>query len=163
MIAFTQNTVCTLIGLRKISRVVLLIGTFRAGVRETSADAVPDLISHGGAEAFAVLFLEAATVVGLIFAAHAAVLPVLQSKVQAVNQTEEVRVTVGGNAVSTGLQEVVGTVGVATEFRQNVGRSYVVNNAVVTTVVERTRVAEFQTREGQTSPRRSLELSVLFA
>lgn len=92
------------------------------GVSETSADAVPDIISYGGAEAVAVLFLSATTVVGHVFAADAAVFTtVLQGKVQAVNQTEEVRVTIGCNAVSTGLQEVVGTVGVAAEFRQNVG------------------------------------------
>ena len=104
-------------------------------VRETSADAIKDVISYRSTVAVAVLFLRATTVVGRAFAADAAVFTlVLQSKVQAVNQTEEVRVTVGCNAVSTGLQEVVRTVGVAAEFRQNVGPgSYVVNNAVVTT------------------------------
>lgn len=132
---------------------------------ETSADAVPDVISYGSTETVAVLFQSATTVVGCAFAANAAVFTlVLQSKVQAVNQTEEVRVTVGCNAVSTGLQEVVRTVGVAAEFRQNVGPgSYVVNNAVVTTVVERARVAKFQTSKRQTSPCLTLELSVLFA
>ncbi len=132
---------------------VLIISTFGVAVSETSADAVPDVISYGSTETVAVLFQSATTVVGCAFAANAAVFTlVLQSKVQAVNQTEEVRVTVGCNAVSTGLQEVVRTVGVAAEFRQNVGPgSYVVNNAVVTTVIERARVAKFQTSKRQTS------------
>ena len=78
---------------------------------------------------------------------------VLNSKVQAVNQTEEVSVTVGREAVTTLLHEVVRTVGVATEFWQYVGPgSYVVNNAVVTTVVERTYILEFQTCECHTGP-----------
>ncbi len=47
---------------------------------------------------------------------------ILQCKVQAVNQTEEVGVTVSCNAVSTVLQEVIRTVGVTAEFRQYVGR-----------------------------------------
>lgn len=93
-------------------------------VRETSADAIPNIVGQRGAEAVAVLFAPTTTVVGRAFAADAAVFTlILQSKVQAVNQTEEIRVTVGCNAVSTGLQEVVRTVGVAVaaEFRQNVG------------------------------------------
>ena len=78
---------------------------------------------------------------------------VLNSKVQAVNQTEEVSVTVGREAVTTLLHEVVRTVGVATEFWQYVGPgSYVINNAVVTTVVERTHILEFQTCECHTGP-----------
>ncbi len=106
-------------------------------VRETSADAIPNIVGQRGAEAVAVLFAPTTTVVGRAFAADAAVFTlILQSKVQAVNQTEEIRVTVGCNAVSTGLQEVVRTVGVAAEFRQNVGPGrYVVYYAVVTTVV----------------------------
>ncbi len=47
--------------------------------------------------------------------------PVLNSKVQAVNQTEEVGVTVGREAVTTLLHEVVRTVSIATEFWQDVG------------------------------------------
>ncbi len=78
---------------------------------------------------------------------------VLQGKVQAINQTEEVGVTVGREAVTTLLHEVVRTVGVAAEFWQNVGPGrYVVNYAVVTTVVERAYVSEFQTRKRHTSP-----------
>ncbi len=66
---------------------------------------------------------------------------VLNSKVQAINQTEEVSVTVGREAVTTLLHEVVRTVSVATEFWQYVGPgSYVVNYAVVTTIVDRTDV-----------------------
>lgn len=121
-------------------------------VRETSADAIPNIVGQRGAEAVAVLFAPTTTVVGRAFAADATVFTlILQSKVQAVNQTEEIRVTVGCNAVSTGLQEVVRTVGVAAEFRQNVGPGrYVVYYAVVTTVVERARVAKFQACECQT-------------
>lgn len=103
---------------------ILLVGTFGVRVRETSADAIPNIVGQRGAEAVAVLFAPTTTVVGRAFAADAAVFTlILQSKVQAVNQTEEIRVTVGCNAVSTGLQEVVRTVGVAVaaEFRQNVG------------------------------------------
>ena len=78
---------------------------------------------------------------------------VLNSKVQTVNQTEEVGVTVGCVAITTLLHEVVRAVSVATEFWQYVGPgSYVVNNAVVTTVVERTNILEFQTCECHTGP-----------
>ena len=75
VVAVTQN------------QVVLIVGTFRVRVRETSADAIKDVISYRGTEAVAVLFLSATTVVGRAFAADAAVFTlVLQSKVQAVNQ-----------------------------------------------------------------------------
>ncbi len=103
---------------------ILIAVTFGVRVRETSTDAIIDVIGQRGTEAVTVLFQSATTVVGRrsTFAADAAVFTlILQSKVQAVNQTEEIRVTVGCNAVSTGLQEVVRTVGVAAEFRQNVG------------------------------------------
>ena len=88
------------------------------------------------------------------FTAYAAVLTlILNSKVQTVNQTEEVGVTVGREAVTTLLHEVIRTVGVAAEFWQNVGPgSYVVNNTVVTTVVDRTDVLEFQTSKCHTGP-----------
>ncbi|MNS17565.1 hypothetical protein D3C86_1670010 [compost metagenome] len=62
-------------------------------------------------------------------------------------------VTVSCYAVSTGLQEVVRTVGVAAKFWQNVSPGgHVIDHAVVTTVIERTRVSEFQTRERNTRP-----------
>lgn len=106
---------------------VLVAKTFGVRVCETSADAIIDVIGQRSTVTVAVLFQGGTTVVGRrqsAFAADAAVFTlILQSKVQAVNQTEEIRVTVGCNAVSTGLQEVVRTVGVAVaaEFRQNVG------------------------------------------
>ena len=93
---------------------------------------------------------------------------VLNSKVQAVNQTEEVSVTVGREAVTTLLHEVVRTVSVATEFWQYVGPgSYVVNYAVVTTIVDRTDVLEFKTSKCHTGPGvvfafRSVALDLIF-
>ena len=90
----------------------------------------------------------------LVFAAYATVFTlILNGKVQAINQTEEVGVTVGREAVTTLLHEVVSTVSIAAEFWQDVGPGrYVVNYAVVTTVVERTYVSEFQTRKRHTRP-----------
>ena len=78
---------------------------------------------------------------------------ILNSKIKTVNQTEEVGVTVGRETVTTLLHEVIRVVGIATEFWQYVGPgSYVVDNAVVTTIVERTNVLEFQTSECHTGP-----------
>lgn len=54
---------------------VLIVGTFRVTVCETSADAVEDIVSYGSTETVAVLFVPATTVVGRAFAADAAVLP----------------------------------------------------------------------------------------
>jgi len=120
------------------ARAVLICGTFGGCCCRAYAEAFAQVIGQGAAEAVAVLFQQATT--GVVFTADAAVFTlVLQSKVQAINQTEEVLVTVGCNAVTTGLQEVVGTVGVAAEFWQYVGPGGdVVDDAVVTTVVERT-------------------------
>ena len=131
---------------------ILVSSTFRGRHRTTHAEAFAQVVGQGCAVAVAVLFQSATT--GVVFAVNAAVFTlILQSKVQAINQTEEVLVTVSCNAVSTGLQEVVSTVGVAAEFWQYVSPGGdIVDNAVVTTVVERTCVSEFQTREGHTSP-----------
>lgn len=77
---------------------------------------------------------------------------ILQSKVQVVNQIEEIRVMVGCNVVSMGLQEVVRIVGVVVEFWQNVGSGcYVVYYVVVMIVVERVCVVKFQVCECQMS------------
>ena len=131
----------------------MIISTFGAGNCSTDTEAFV-IISDRTANAVAVLTQSTTTVVGHAFAIYATVFTlVLNSKVQAVNQTEEVSVTVGREAVTTLLHEVVRTVSVATEFWQYVGPgSYVVNNAVVTTVVERTYILEFQTCECHTSP-----------
>lgn len=76
---------------------------------------------------------------------------VLQSEVQTVNQTEEVVVTIGRNAVGTAGHEVVGVVSIATELWQHIGPAFhVVQYAVVTAVVEGAVVSEFQTGKAQT-------------
>lgn len=77
---------------------------------------------------------------------------VLRGKVQTFNQAKEVSVTVGGNTSSTASHEDVSlSPGIATKLWQNVGPcADVVSNAVVTTVVERTVVSEFQTSKRQT-------------
>lgn len=71
---------------------------------------------------------------------------------QPLNQAKEVSVTVGGNTSSTASHEDVSlSPGIATELWQNVGPcADVISNAVVTTVVERTVVSEFQTSKRQT-------------
>ena len=139
--------------------VVLIPGTFGAGDRTTDTKAFV-IISDRSANAVAVLTQSFTTIVGdamtseirIIFTAYATILAlVLNSKVQAINQTEEVSVTVGREAVTTLLHKVVRTVSVATEFWQYVGPgSYVVNYAVVTTIVDRTDVLEFQTSKCHT-------------
>ena len=132
---------------------ILSVSTFGAGHCSTDTEAFV-IISDRTANAVAVLTQSTTTIVGHAFAIYATVFTlVLNSKVQAVNQTEEVGVTVGREAVTTLLHEVVRTVGVTTEFWQYVGPgSYVINNAVVTTVVERTHILEFQTCECHTGP-----------
>ena len=137
---------------RQVSGVVLVSGTFGRRHSTTDAEAFTQVIGHGCTVAVAVLFQQATT--GVVFTAYAAVFTlILQGKVQAIHQTKEVLVTVGRHAVSTGLQEVVRTVSIAAKFWQNVGPGgYVVDYAVVTTVIERTRVSEFQTRERHTRP-----------
>ncbi len=100
---------------------ILIISTFGAGNCSTDTEAFV-IISDRTANAVAVLTQSTTTVVGHAFAIYATVFtPVLNSKVQAVNQTEEVSVTVGREAVTTLLHEVVRTVSVATEFWQYVG------------------------------------------
>lgn len=76
----------------------------------------------------------------------------MQSEVQTVNQTEEVVVTIGRNAVGTAGHEVVGVgVSIATELWQHIGPAFhVVQYAVVTAVVEGAVVSEFQTGKAQT-------------
>ena len=77
---------------------------------------------------------------------------VLNGKVQAVNQTEEVGVTIGSNAAYTTNEEVIAVCRVTAKLRQHIGVTQcVVNHTVVTTVVDRTRISEFQTCECQTS------------
>ncbi|SSN10770.1 Uncharacterised protein [Klebsiella pneumoniae] len=63
---------------------------------------------------------------------------ILQSEVQTVNQTEEIGVTVGCDAVGTTGHVVVGIVpAVTAPFNQHIGcRFDVVDRAVVTAIVE---------------------------
>ena len=131
----------------------MIISTFGAGNCSTDTEAFV-IISDRSADTVAILTQSTTTIVGHAFAAYATIFAlVLNSKVQTVNQTEEVGVTVGCVAITTLLHEVVRAVSVATEFWQYVGPgSYVVNNAVVTTVVERTYILEFQTCECHTGP-----------
>ena len=97
-----------------------------------------------------------ATVVGafLVVAGVFIFALVLQRKVQALHQTIEVGVTVGCHAVCAAGHEVVGFgVGVATELRQHIGPAFhVVQDTVVTTVIEGAVVTHFYTGEGQTRP-----------
>ena len=136
------------------AHVVLGTGALRAGHGSTNTEAFTQVISDRTANAITVLTQCFTTVVSLIFTAYATVFTlILNSEVQAINQAEEIAVTVGRKAVTTLLHEVVRTVGVAAEFWQNVGPgSYIVNHTVVTTVVERTRVTKFQTGKRHTGP-----------
>ena len=63
---------------------------------------------------------------------------VLQRKVQAVDQTEEVIITVGRHTVSTANHIVVGPgIGVATKYRQHIGPGFnVIHDAVITAIIE---------------------------
>lgn len=104
-----------------VARSVLVSSTFRTGDCRTDSEAFAQIVGQRAAVAITVLTQRVTTVVGLAFAACAAVFTlVLQREVQTINQTEEVLVTVGREAVTTLLHEVVRTVGIAAEFRQNV-------------------------------------------
>ena len=74
-----------------VARSVLVSSTFRTGDCRTDSEAFAQIIGQRAAVAITVLTQCLTTVVGLAFAACAAVLPVLQREVQTINQTEEVR------------------------------------------------------------------------
>src|SRR5690606_15609797 len=76
---------------------------------------------------------------------------VLNTKVQTVNQAEEVAVTVSRQTTRTACEEVIARAGVAAELRQHIGDAdCVIDQTVVTTVVEGACVTKFQTCECQT-------------
>lgn len=78
---------------------------------------------------------------------------VLQREVQTVHQTEEVGVAVGSDAVGSAQHLDIGLgISVAAELRQHIGRAFnVVDDAIVTTVIERAVIDEFQTGKAQAS------------
>ena len=85
---------------------------------------------------------------------------VLNGKVQAVNQTEEVGVTIGSNAAYTTNEEVIAVCRVTAKLRQHIGVTQcIINHTVVTAVIERTNVSVFKTRECQTRFVTSLSVS----
>ncbi len=71
---------------------------------------------------------------------------VLYGDIQTVNQTEETVVTVSGNAGGTrGGKDVGLGPGITAELRQHIGPGAdIIGNAVVTTVVQRTKFAKLQ-------------------
>lgn len=88
------------------------------------------------------------------------VLPVLNSEVQAINQTKEVGVTIGSNAANTTNEEVIAVCSITTKFWQHIGVTQcIINHTVVTAVIERTNVSVFKTRECQTRFVTSLSVS----
>ena len=85
---------------------------------------------------------------------------VLNSEVQAINQTEEVGVTIGSNAANTTNEEVIAVCRVTAKLRQHIGVTQcIINHTVVTAVIERTNVSVFKTRECQTRFVTSLSVS----
>ena len=122
----------------------LLIGTVRRTIGRCDAHAHTQIVGGGEAKSVTVRVFDVATIIvggaflifitGLIFIFTL----ILQGEVQAVNQTEEVIVTVGCNAVSAAGHKVIGLgVGVAAEFWQHIGPAfYVVQYAVITAIVE---------------------------
>ena len=63
---------------------------------------------------------------------------VLQRKVQAVDQTEEIVITIGRQTVSTTVHEVIGPgVRISTKYRQHIGPGFnVIHDAVITAIIE---------------------------
>ncbi|CCK05549.1 hypothetical protein BN128_2309 [Cronobacter sakazakii 696] len=76
----------------------------------------------------------------------------MQAEFQTIHQTEEIGVAVGGHASGTAGHEVIGFgVRVVTEFRDHIGvRTHVIQDAVVTTVIDGAQIGEFQARKSQT-------------
>ena len=79
---------------------------------------------------------------------------ILHREVQTLHQTKEVGVTVGSHAVCTTGHKVIGiSIRVATKFWQHIGPAFnVVQDAIVTAVIEGAVIAHLHTREGQTRP-----------
>ena len=120
----------------------LTVSTVRFRVGRTRSKSV-ELIAGRQTPAVTVGFGDIGTVVFTL---------VLRCKVQTINQAKEVGVTVGCHAGGTASHKAIGLgPGIATELWQNVSPcADVVSNTVVTTVVERTELIEFQTCKRQT-------------
>ena len=76
---------------------------------------------------------------------------VLQRHVQTINRTEEIGVTVGCKTAGTLGHKIVGLCGrVAAELREHIGPRFdVVKRTQVTTIIQGTKVFQFQTRKRQ--------------
>lgn len=77
---------------------------------------------------------------------------ILYGDIQTINQPEETVVTVGSNAGGTRGGEDVGLgPGITAELRQHIGPGTdIIGNAIVTTVVQRTKFAKLQAGKRQT-------------
>ncbi|MNP38043.1 hypothetical protein D3C76_1315270 [compost metagenome] len=103
----------------------------RRGIGGGNADAIDDLVAGRQTEAVAVSFAVGA---GIVFVLAL----ILQRELQAVDQAEEVVVTVGSHAVGAPGHKVVGfDIGIIAKFRQHIRPGAdVIDNAVVAAVVE---------------------------
>ena len=120
---------------------LLVVGTVSCAVSTDDAEAI-EIIAQRGCPAIAVRTYCFST---LIFA------QVLNAKVQTVNQAEEAAVTVSRQTTITAGEEVIAFASVATELWQHIGDAdCIINQAIVTAVVEGTCITEFQTCERQT-------------
>ena len=123
---------------------ILLIGTIGIGIGAADGEiAAAKVIGHRRTKTVAILFFHIAVFVFTL---------VLQGEIQAINDAEEVGVTVRRQTAGAFGHEVIGLRGrVPTELREHIGpRFNVVQRTQITTVVEGTEVFQFQTREGQT-------------
>src|SRR5699024_5635515 len=78
---------------------------------------------------------------------------ILQSKVQTINQAEEIIVTVGGYASSTLGHKYIGlSPGISTKLRQHVSPSAnIISYTIVATIVDRTIISNTETSKSRTS------------
>ena len=127
----------------------LVIGAVRSRIRCAKVQAHAGVISGRETNTIAVLSGNfTVAIVGAVVAFSPTIIVsalVLQSKIQAINQTEEVGVTIGCKVIGTGVHEHVSLgVAIATEVWQHIGpRFNVVYDTVVTTVIKRTKITEF--------------------
>src|SRR5690606_38755975 len=122
-------------------QILLGIGAVSRAVSTDDTEAI-EIIAQRGCPAVTVGTQRIGT---LIFA------QVLNAKVQTINQAEEAAVTVSRQTTGTTREEVIAHAGVTTELRQHIGDTdCIINQAIVTTVVEGTCVTKFQACECQT-------------
>ncbi|CUQ95613.1 hypothetical protein BBPAJBFB_004207 [Escherichia coli] len=123
----------------------LSVGTIRFRISCTDTESFV-FIGSRETEAITVTFSVVIEIATIVFAL------VLSSKVQTINQTKEVVVTIGCNTSCTLSHEHVGlSPSVTTEFWQDVSpRTDVVCYTVVTAVIDGAVVTEFQASEGKT-------------